>query len=188
MGYIEPHMRKALENHILVPVLEDEKIRAFYLKGPKQGRAMSTLILFTPEGIVLQGDLTPTDNGTVSTFGYGLRWFRGELSGSYLCEKFLKKVFRPDLAVARIAEEILTQRREGRISKGRAWVLWSDRPAWCDEHDGRKCYEFWSEELGNDGCDFPAYGYELGAAGWLCAIQERFAALYNAAHPEQASA
>lgn len=179
MTYIEPHMREALAEHVLETVLESEKISAYYLKRPGQGRMMSTLILFTPEGIVLQGDLTPGQNGNVSALGYGRGWFSGRLSGGYLCEKFLNKVFRPDKAKRAIKEDIIEQRRDGSITKDRARELWNDMPDG-DEHDGRLFYEFYMDELGRDGCDFPAYGYDLAEAGWLCAIQERFAALYNA--------
>lgn len=178
MSYIEPHMRKALSEHVLETVLESEKISAYYLKRPGQGRMMSTLILFTPEGIVLQGDLTPGQNGNVSTYGYGRGWFSGQLSGSYLCEKFLKTEFRVDLAMDAMKRSILEHRYSGKWSKDHARELWDGLPS-ADEHDGRRCYKYWSDDPNEDGCDFPAYGYNLAEAGWLCAIQERFAALYN---------
>ncbi len=70
MGSIQNYMRDSLKDHILVPISETEKVNAFCLRDPKQGRMM-----FTPEGIVLMGDLTPTDHGTVSMIGYGA-WVR----------------------------------------------------------------------------------------------------------------
>lgn len=178
MSYIEPHMREALSGHVLETVLESEKVSAYYLKRPGQGRMMSTLILFTPEGIVLQGDLTPGQNGSVSTFGYGRDWFSGQLSGSYLCEKFLSKQFRVDLAIDAMKRSILEHRYSGKWSKDHARDLWEGIPD-AHELDGRVCYDYWTDDLNEDGGDFPAYGYSLAEAGWLCAIQERFADLYS---------
>lgn len=190
MTYIQPHMRECLKAHILEPLETGEKVQAFYLKKPGQGRAMSTLILFTPEGIVLQGDLTPGQNGNVSTIGYGLNWFRGELCGSYLCEKFLTKCYVPELVTDKLLAEILRQRREGELDQEKARECWDEVECEFefDFSNPSDTYKFWTEELGNDdgdGC--PGFGYRPGEAGWLCAIQERFAELYNAANPAQAS-
>ena len=179
MSDIKPHMREALSGHILETVLETEKVSAYYLKRPGQGRMMSTLILFTPEGIVLQGDLTPSRNGDVSCLGYGLGWFAGKLSEDYLCSKFLDQVFVPEHAVSNMRYFILQDRREGSTTKEQARELWDSCPG-ADELDARAAYEFWTDEMLQDGADCPFYTYEPAAAGWLCAIQQRFAELYNA--------
>lgn len=181
MTYIQPHMRESLAGHVLETVLESEKIRAYYMKRPGHGRMMSTLILFTPEGIVLQGDLTPAQNGNVSCLGYGLDWFSGQLSEGYLCSKFLTHVFVPDYARRGLRDEILEQRRDGRLEKDKARELWDSVHVSDDFQGPSQVYEFWTDELLNmdsEGC--PGYGYEPGEAGWLCAIQQRFAELYNA--------
>lgn len=101
------------EKHFLEQVLDTEKFKAFYLKEPGMGRMQSCLILFTPEGIIICGDLCPGNdprNSGVHAFGYGLTWFAGHLSSGYLCEKFLSKEWHKELAIEDCrdrAEEIL---------------------------------------------------------------------------------
>ncbi len=90
MTIVDSHMRESLEGHILEQVLDTRRFKAFKMKRPDSGRMMSTQIMFTPEGIVISGDLCPRPGtrGVVSDLGYGLDWFSGKLSENYLCEKF----------------------------------------------------------------------------------------------------
>ena len=81
-------LRKELADHVLEVVTLDTDLQAFYLKREGSGRMMSTLIIFSPEGITLIGDLVPCRHGCNSALGYGLRWFSDELSPDYLQEKF----------------------------------------------------------------------------------------------------
>jgi hypothetical protein len=74
------NFRRQLDRHVLEIVQEGPTVSAYYLKEPGKGRMMSTLIVFTPEGIALMGDLTPEQNGSVSALGYGRDWFSGHLS------------------------------------------------------------------------------------------------------------
>src|ERR1700744_5534707 len=110
-SYVEEHMRESLAGHILEPHADHEKVKAFYLRRPGDGRMMSCLILFTVEGIVIMGDLTPCHNGVISCLGYGLGWFADRKSEDYLCEKFLRKEFVPKLALESFREQILMYRR-----------------------------------------------------------------------------
>ncbi len=100
MTIVDSHMRESLENHILEQLLDTEKFKAFKMKRPGSGRSMSTQILFTPEGIVISGDLCPRPGtrGVVSDLGYGLGWFSGRLSEGYLCEKFFVVGWHRELA------------------------------------------------------------------------------------------
>lgn len=178
MSYVTPYMREALKDHVLEAVLDADQFKAFYLKRPGLGRMMSTLIIFSPEGIVLQGDLTPETNGTVSCFGYGFGWFSGQLSEHYLCSKFLQTTFVADYAMDGLKEEILRMRRERELDKDKARELWHSVYVSGDFQGPQQVYDFWMDELGqgdSEGC--PGYGYEPGEAGWLCAIQQRFAEL-----------
>lgn len=89
------------EKHCLEQVLDTGKFQAFYLREPSMGRAQSCMILFSPEGINILGDLCPGNdarNSGVHAAGYGLAWFAGRLSWSYLCGKFLSKEWHKDLA------------------------------------------------------------------------------------------
>jgi hypothetical protein len=180
MKFVEPHMLEELKDHILVPLESGPHVKAFYLKRPNEGRMMSTLILFTPEGIVIQGDLAPSRNGNISNMGYGLNWFRGELGGEYLCEKFLERKFVSQYASEEIRREILRQRYEREIDFEKARDLWdiADMP---DDFTGPViAYDFWTQDLSQEGSDCPGYGFEPREAGWLCAIQQKFAELYQA--------
>jgi hypothetical protein len=179
MSCIEPHMKESLKDHVLVPVLPHKGAWAsFYLRKPGEGRMMSCLITFTPEGIVIQGDLTPGRNGNVSVLGYGLDWFAGQLSEDYLCEKFLERRFSRERTVQAIKETILEKRRQGDIGRLDARLFWNELRD--DPEAGEEgLYNFISERLDGDGEDM-RQDYNKGEAGWLCAIQQRFSALYHA--------
>jgi len=91
-----------LKDHYLEKVLDEPKFKAFYLKKQGYGRMESCLIMFSPEGISIHGDLCPGNdvrNSGVHAYGYGLEWFAGRLSWSYLCEKFLSQDWHQELAV-----------------------------------------------------------------------------------------
>lgn len=131
MSFVENHMRDSLKDHVLEQVLDTEKFRAFYLKKPGGGRMMSTLIMFTPEGIVITGDLCPGQRGVISTLGYGLDWFAGKLSEDYLCQKFFQQGWHRELA-ERELEELARQIRAGE---------YDDFYAGQDLKDAAECYE-----------------------------------------------
>ena len=188
-SYVEPHMKKSLKGHVLEQILDTEKFKAFYLKLPGEGRMMSTLILFTPEGIVLMGDLCPNHHGTPSAFGYGLIWFAGHLGEDYLCSKFLHEVWQEEVAVKSIARCVAEEEEEAKANpdnpyyqRGRwkkvqeEWVTdWPDKR---QDH----LYDAITKQ-GFDSDSMPGYDYLLADAGWLCAIQQRFAELYKVAAP-----
>jgi hypothetical protein len=177
MTRIEPHMKASLKDHVLVWLDAGKDVKAAYLKKPGEGRMMSCLITFTPEGIVIQGDLTPGRLGNVSMQGYGLEWFAGPLSEDYLCEKFLEKRFSKERTVEAIKETIISRRREGKIHREFARELWDGIPGG-DEADASDFYYFITMDLGGDSEDM-RQDYDPAEAGWLCAIQKRFSDLYN---------
>jgi hypothetical protein len=175
------YYKDSFKNHVLTCELDTEKYKAFWLHKPDGGRCMSCRIIFTPEGIAIMGDITPTRRGTVSDTGYGVGWFTGELSGSYIAEKFLTKSFQPEKAAKEIRDdvaendgledaldndaktELLRIAREiefNGLSAGEAYRdIYDIRPSLCE--DG-----------------FIGWGYNETELGWLCAIQQRFAELY----------
>lgn len=140
--YIVQHMKESLKDHVLVEVPTGD-IRTFYLKRPEKSRMMSALLIFSPEGIIICGDLRIGDHGVVSDYGYGLDWFAGELGEDYLCSKFLKREWQSEVAMA--------------------WA----------EHDTHPQPFDTEQEFHGVG-----YDYSPAAAGWLCAIQQRFRELY----------
>lgn len=187
--YIAQHMKNSLEGHVLVQVLNTEKFKAFYLKRPGEGRMMSTLILFTPEGIILTGDLCPKDHGAPSVFGYGIGWFASKLSEDYLCSKFLREVWQEEVAVADIVRNVRDEEEEAKANpddpyyqKGR-WKKVQDE--WVTDWSDKRRDDLYDAiiEQGFDSESMPGYDYPLADAGWLCAIQQRFAELYKAAVP-----
>ncbi len=167
---------RMLRDHALREITKpDSPVRAFYLEQPGT-RAQSTLIVFTPEGIALMGDLTPTNHGDVSALGYGLHWFTGNLGTDYLCSKFLEKSWVSERAVARLRDdaaeaedderkaglnEIAADIDVGDIGQNEMMEALAD----LDIHDE-------TYEIGMD--------YDPGRAGLLIAIQRRFAELFDA--------
>lgn len=168
----------SIKNHVLHTVAEEPPIEAFYLRPPEGGRIMSTLILFTPEGIVLMGDLTPERNGTVSAFGYGKGWFSSKLSGDYLCEKFLERRW-----ISEIAEERLRDRKWNSEMYGEEQA--EQMISIADELSDNHGVEWLSDELNEIGYDLsdgvPGIGYDSRERSWLIAIQQRFSECVNTA-------
>lgn len=166
-----------LKDMSLVPVQEGDKLSAYYIRKPGT-RIMSTLILFTPEGIVLQGDFTPEDHGSVSAHNYKLGWFAGELSPLYLCEKFLQKKWSREVAV-----EILRDPQSCWREDQEPAVLGKlDDLAQEVEHEVAAEEEIYDllTDLGFDCCgDLPGWGYDPTEAVSLCAIQRKFAQLWT---------
>lgn len=157
----------------------DATVRAFYLAKPGE-RAQSTLIVFTPEGIALMGDLTPNNHGDVSAIGYGLDWFASNLSTDYLCSKFFAKTWIPQRAIDRVREMAAERLEEYEDPKKQEALLEIAHDI--DNHD-----------IGQDGLicalgdiDIHDETYEIGMdydpnkAGLLIAIQRRFAELWQA--------
>jgi len=203
MTYIDPHMPEALARHELTVVLDTEKVKVFRMARPNES-AYRVQITFTPEGIALQGDIGfgAAQNGICSRGGYGVGWFGRQQSEGYLCSKFLSKCWQRG-AVERDLRSWLTQaeetladaiaEEEKELEEGEtidpadfteeqgevnAWKALLD--FWGDETSDKELYEegsgyfqdFWDYSIGHD--------YPLSDAGWLCAVQQRFAELFAA--------
>lgn len=196
MSYVERYMTKELSEHVLEEVsAPGDKIQAYYLRRPGEGRMMSTLVLFTPEGIVLMGDLCPDRGGThgvVSNFGYGLGWFTGQLSEGYLCSKFLHEVWQRDAALKDCRYQVHQHLQDARAQELGSAERKADRKrakAWREilqdlEHEvifsSESMYNAMNEHDLYDGEYVPGYDYGWTDAGWLCAIQRRFSELWHA--------
>ena len=175
---------------------EKNNFEAYYLRPKEGGRMMSTLITFTPEGIVIMGDLCPDENGVISCYGYGRAWFTGKLSSRYLCEKFLHQKWEPKAAIEWVKDHIesikagdhdddpdydnppspeVKKKREEMIEKFTPLIGWLD-----SDMDARQFYDA-LEEAGyvvDDG--LPGWDYSWTEAGLLAALQQKFAELWNA--------
>lgn len=159
-------------------------------------------MIFSPEGIVITGDLHPgrheRANGVISR-GYDLDWFKRELSTTYLAEKFLSRVWVPESFKEYVEEYI----RDGNLDNDpKPWrVGHYEEDNWTEEK-ALKYLIGHSDLINNpydtydnlpevkqenntwlcpyDG-DFAGTGYDYDPieTGWLAAIQQRFRELYK---------
>ncbi len=176
--YVEEGWKESLKDHELRLVANVEEYEVWLMKAPNT-RHLLVQIFFSPEGIAIQGDvLFNRKKGLVSDFGYHRGWFGREQSESYLCEKFLRYVFVPEVAAEEI-EDMLENPEEHNISKGLVPYLKEIAEELRDGKYGR--YEF---EMELDRVDYHpdeplGYGYDPKEASPLCAIQQKFVELYS---------
>lgn len=184
-----------MANKVLSVVVEYPGV-VIYRLGPADGSWMeSTRILITrhplPEQIIVTGDLCPGDNGILSDFGYGLGWFGSRKSECYLCEKFLRREWVPGLAKEALCQALHDARDEHgdeppeeqakRIDAIEDAIMASDDPRGecAPTRSSEAFYEFWVDVFGTSPED-EGFDYNPRDAGWLCAIQQRFAECYQA--------
>lgn len=188
-------MRKAFEDHYLTTTCDTPDVKVFYMRQPET-RAFAVQLAFTPEGIHITGDvaLGRDRSGVGTSVGCGktLGWFCGELSEGYLCEKFLTKQFQQDAAVEDArnnAEEYARQANdeswddEERTRCTRLagqWLTFALELERCDDDfDAHQCaMEAYNDIDDSDSFEGLGYDYPRTDAGWLCAIQKKFAELY----------
>lgn len=176
MSKPEPNWDRYMNKLQLTQELDTEHYQAFRMAKPGT-RCGSMRIVFTPEGIVILGDLTPMYNGVISNLGYGLGWFSGQLSGSYLCEKFLREEFVPECALSYLKESLECSDDYGWTAEG---VEAAKELKYRLENQDLSGFEFYEalQEFDPDGAtDGVGHGYNRRDAGMLCAIQRRFSVL-----------
>lgn len=170
---------ESVKGRILVPVLEDDgtKSSMWYLRYPDQ-RAQSTLIIFSPEGIIITGDLCPGENrGVVSDYGYGLSWFVQDLNPDYLAEKFLRKRF-----VFEVADQEFRETVRGYVECGdmtaelgeKALSDWGE----VDPEDESEALDVCEAYFAQHGIDDFGMWYDPHEMKLLVATQRQFAELY----------
>jgi hypothetical protein len=186
MDPVEPFMLRELKDHVL-----DRQgygpIQVYHMKKPETS-VYSVTLIFAENRIVIFGDimLGERGDGIVSQPGYGLAWFSGELTWYYLASKFLcndhwsaerAEQWCRDLAAEyydagnRTADEIANKIAS---YKELADDLKNGSVANVYEFDVRL------RKLNAEWADVPpGYGYDEAEAGWLSAIQQKFAQLYN---------
>jgi hypothetical protein len=187
MSFVTPQIKEALKNHVLEEALPfSHGFLAYYMRDPGQGRMMSTLFIFGPEGIVIMGDLCPGrpgNRGSISSYNYGIGWFSKKLSEYYLCEKFLSKEWQSVVAARFVREHIDEMKSEKEdLSRLDEWQELLDRLEGGEMgsdhfHDALQELDYEHEDEG--------YEYHLQTAGWLCGLQQRFAELYAALKPAE---
>lgn len=190
-----------LKDHYLEPLEIGQYVKSYYLRQRPDSRAMSTLLIFSPEGIIITGDLRPGNNGGVVAAGYGLDWFSAPLQPRYLAEKFLKEKWVPG-AFIKAVKDYINDRFESRTLsiKRHPWRIghyvadnWTEGRAllYLINHSEliespHSTYDnlpaFRREGMGWY-CPYdseflaPGYDYDPAELGWLAAIQRRFSEL-----------
>lgn len=174
MSYVEQHMIDAVRNHSLTEVTPSGSVvRAFSLQEGSR-RTMSVLLLFTPEGIVLMGDLRLTRQGVVAAYHQNLSWFCGRMHEDYLCSKFLVKEWQPEVAATDLlrhlaeAYDLAPDQREALLRVVDDIGVMT-QPEFLAAVEGLLDPEV-AAGFGTD--------YNIADAGWLVIIQRTFAALY----------
>lgn len=185
----EEQISKTRENwkdHELVVLEEGPHIQAYYLKHPKEElRIQGCLLLFTPEGVVITGDLIPGTKKGIhaigSGYGFDARWFANHHNGENIARQFLRKEWDDTLA----ADELETELDENgtdyfdqsqiEMLKEVVGALW-EPPPYCMTED--QFIEALCEAGYDIGSGVPGYGYDQEEYALLIAIQRRFSELW----------
>lgn len=184
MSFVTPAIKEALKNHVLEEALPfGHGFLAYYMREPGQGRMMSTLFVFTPEGIVIMGDLCPGgpgNRGSISNYNYGIGWFSKPKSEYYLCEKFLSREWQSVVAADWVKEHIGQITLNNDADELKQLGEWEDLLHSLEGREmGADHFHDALQDLGYDHED-EGYEYPLNTAGWLCGLQQRFVELYRA--------
>lgn len=193
MSFVTPQINDALKNHVLEEALPfGHGFLAYYMRDPGQGRMMSTLFVFTPEGIVIMGDLCPGgpgNRGSISNYNYGIGWFSRPQGEYYLCEKFMSKEWQVGVAERWCVEHLEELRAEAK-EDGKPVEHLGEWEELLSQLQGEEmdCGEF-QRALYDIEYDVEDEGFEypIKAAGWLCGLQQRFVELYAALKPAAVS-
>lgn len=183
MSYIQPHMTEALAGH----VLEQRGDHHYVIRRPGTGCYFLN-IADVGGRIVLTGDLTiGGPHGCVSAGGYGIDWFSGAKSEGYLCSKFLAKEWQWEAAAETLHDWLGngTIEEPEHVERIKAILNWEKSIDFVWKYDAPEPIELYEElaELGEGYVDdgVPGYDYPRAAAGWLCAVNQKFAELMAAA-------
>ena len=178
-----------LKNHILEVICDHERVKCFRLCEEIGKNCMSTFITFNPYSIMLNGDLTPGQNGNVSACGYGIEWFAKDLGVSYLTGKFALKESWDSGKSTEEFRRITSEKNlmecfgDEEVAEMMAKAAQAEHDhLWCgDSFESEKSYHEALEAVFDDGwweCASLAW-YNEGEVGWLTAIQTAFAREYN---------
>jgi len=196
-----------LDKHVLMRVSKTPEATV-YRMGEPGTRNMSVVLVFVrePENrVILTGDIILGDgNGLVSDLGYTEGWFASPLGSHYLAEKFLRKTYVQEHAVAWIEDDIQETKSllddaktDGdeaelkRLEKRLEELEDGLRRKETVTQDARAFGEFFESVTGEGPCEGEGCGYESGVYAWLSAVQQRFAKLraeLRAREEEEASA
>ncbi len=162
---------KERAGHVLDIVDDTGLVRAWYIRRPGTGMYRS-LILDTPEGVVITGDSPDRAMGC----GRQLRWFVAENGPRYLASKFLTQVWCPDIAEAHVAKLVS---ESGPDDSWVAEIVVAMTETDWTQHSYLESVAWILEDAGfdTDGV-WPDHGYDAVDEAVLAAIQQRFRDLF----------
>lgn len=174
------------DHHLIRTMTADGGWSSWRLVPKGGGRMESTDITFTPDQIIVHGDLCPAHNGVISTGGYGIGWFGSSKSPGYLCEKFLVREWQAEVAAEEIGDWLEHQTDyeiEGRTDVLEALIDIRDSLI-SNEAGDHDLYAALDEIDRTAGIRFhddgiPGYDYPRQDAALLVACQAAFARLYQ---------
>ena len=191
MSYVTDYMRQELSGHVLDEMAGGGEAKLYRMGRPGTGVYAVYVAEFAGDvlpgrhcRLCVTGDICLGGNGygLVSAAGYGIRWFSGQLSETYLCEKFLRKEWQWDAAVEHIRSLLADGATQGEgwwLERAAAFEAFLADPGWRDDEPSWAEYCDRMAELGHDGFELPGHDYPRIQAGWLCAVQQRFRALHS---------
>lgn len=181
MTYVTENMRSALAEHKLTQVCNSNGVRVFRMGTPHMGMDL----VFLPDRIGITGvTLGDVDRGLWSESKHDLGWFASNPPERRLCAAFYRQVWAPSVARDTWARELveLVEQCDGEPTDAQRLRISRAR----DLHDGEfsadeetALYDIWLYCFGDYPPESWGYDYEPVRAGWLCAIQQRFAELYR---------
>lgn len=173
-------MNKQIYSHI--EVLHDNgPTNSGYLLSAKHRRLNpSTQVHFTRFGIILSGDLTPGPNGDPVMASFKNRnWFLGEMSQGYLCSKFLRAAWHPEL-VERDLQGCIDSYTEDSYAQEDAAAYRTVLEQWDCEMSADELRELMEDAGLTDVWDgFPGHGVLPANSDLLFTIQRDFMRLYQ---------
>jgi hypothetical protein len=176
---------RGLKDHYLQPIQEEGPLKAYYLRKWPDSLMMACLIVGTPVGVALMGDLSP-GRGIVIR-GYSLDWFGEAQEPRYLASKCLSdQIYSEDGAKRDVQEwyemllgDAYRERSLPRLKSAKAIkrkiVPGFDKYGW-DQHS---VYTEMSAIIGGESACTLGVDYDEGDLAWLGAIQRRFSETYQ---------
>jgi hypothetical protein len=186
MSRVTPEIRRSLENHVLEEIPAGDQMRVFRMSNGKDWCHLNEFI-FTPRGhIVICGDTIISDDshGIVSCVNYDLHWFAGQLSESYLCEKFFRRdEFGFDDCIEDL-KDYLEHYEDGGETHARLKELIEELED--DVYEEQQNIHFVRDAVDRHRLGDALYENSMGfryprkSSAWLCGLQQRFSELYAA--------
>lgn len=176
--YIMPHMREALVNARITAASTiqnglDGLVQIWTMEAPGPHRKRIRLI-HIPEGLLLIGD--PFDEPLFSRYGMKSFLDHDVKYHDELCRRFFRqKEWDRDRAEDEVKARIESPDEQPFREQWRRVLEEPDDNDYGPEGIVGCMLE---HDLPPGDHEVPGFGWPSGAAGWLCAVQERFAALY----------